>query len=73
MKLFLGGNYFTGTIPSEIGQLSNLTDLLLQENLFTGNLPSNLKTCLTGMTRLCFYDNQLTGVLPSECGCSIGL
>jgi hypothetical protein len=59
MKLSLGGNYFTGTIPSEIEQLSKWTDLILQENLFTEHLPPNLKACLTDMTRLCFHANQL--------------
>eukprot|EP00804_Cyclotella_cryptica_P000324 CCRYP_008660-RA/>CCRYP_008660-RA protein AED:0.08 eAED:0.13 QI:0/1/0.5/1/1/1/2/169/821 len=69
--LSLGVNNFTGIIPSEIGQLSNLTELLLQENRFTGHLPPGLKNCSTGMTRFCFNDNQLTGVLPTECGCDV--
>ncbi|KAL3795124.1 hypothetical protein HJC23_007352 [Cyclotella cryptica] len=69
--LSVGVNNFTGTIPSEIGQLSKLTELLLQENGFTGYLPPGLKNCSTGMTRFCFNDNQLTGVLPTECGCDV--
>ena len=34
------GNYMTGTLPSEIGMLTNLATLQLLHNFFTGTIPS---------------------------------
>ena len=57
----------TGSIPSEIGCLTNLTYLGLSENQLTGEIPSEIGN-LTNLERLWLYNNQLTGEIPSEIG-----
>ncbi|XP_061999249.1 receptor-like protein EIX2 [Rosa rugosa] len=37
-KLYLQGNRLTGRLPESIGQMSNLEDILLGENSFTGEI-----------------------------------
>ncbi|KAM5554710.1 hypothetical protein ABKV19_022894 [Rosa sericea] len=37
-KLYLQGNRLTGRLPESIGQMSNLEDILLGENSFTGDI-----------------------------------
>ena len=50
----------TGTIPSEIGNLTNLIFLDLDYNALTGSLPTELYS-LVGLTQLDLNDNRLTG------------
>lgn len=38
----MGSNRLTGTVPVEIGHLSNLDALILENNQLTGSLPSSL-------------------------------
>ncbi|KAJ0601784.1 putative protein kinase RLK-Pelle-LRR-XI-1 family [Helianthus annuus] len=55
--------YFEGSIPEQIGLLSNLTHLSLQGNRITGNLPVSL----TNLTHLKYFNlsrNNFTGNLP---------
>ena len=41
--LFLSGNQLTGSIPDiEVGQLSKLTELLLEDNKFTGTMAESI-------------------------------
>ena len=40
--LNLGGNELTGSIPSEIGNLTNLTRLILSGNQLTGEIPESI-------------------------------
>ena len=73
----LGG--LTGTIPPELGNLTNLTalDLTPYESFqdgqytklgsFTGPIPPELGN-LTNLERLRLEDNQLTGAIPAELG-----
>lgn len=49
-----------GTIPSEIGNLTNLIFLDLDYNFLTGSLPTELYT-LTSLTQLDLNDNRLSG------------
>ena len=52
-------------IPSEIGNLTNLTFINLFGNQLTGEIPSEIGN-LTNLTSLYLYDNQLTGEIPQE-------
>ena len=54
-----------GSIPSEIGNLTNLTELYLYFNQLTGSIPSEIVN-LTNLERLKLYNNQLTGVIPES-------
>ena len=47
----------SGTIPSEMGSLSNLIRLILRHNAFTGTLPPELGDAR--MKDLILYHNQL--------------
>ena len=57
----------TGEIPSELGDLSNLTKLWLYRNRLTGEIPSDLGR-LSNLTELWLENNQLTGEIPPELG-----
>ena len=60
--------YTTGsTIPSEIGELTQLAHLSLTSDALTGTIPSEIGL-LTQLTWLDFSDNSLTGTLPNEIG-----
>ena len=65
--LFLYNNQLTGSIPPEIGNLTNLTHLTIIETQLTGEIPSEIGN-LTNLTELYLYNNQLTGEIPSEIG-----
>ncbi len=65
--LDLARNNLTGTIPAELGSLSNLTELSLVYNSLTGAIPTELGN-LTNLTRLYLTGNQLTGVIPTTLG-----
>ena len=60
-------NQLTGTIPSQIGKLSNLTSLWMYSNQLTGSIPPELGN-LSSLTHLALSSNQLTGAIPSELG-----
>jgi len=56
-----------GSIASEIGLLSNLESITLENNELTGTLPSEFFS-LTKLTSALIYYNQLTGTISSEIG-----
>jgi len=58
-------NHLTGSIPPEIGNLTNLTYLNLGHNKLTGEIPSEIGN-LTNLTYLHLGGNELTGEIPSE-------
>jgi len=64
-NLNLSNSGLTGSIPPEIGCLSNLQKLELQNNQLTGSIPSEIGN-LTNLTRLWLYDNELTGEIPDS-------
>ena len=57
----------TGTIPAELGSLTNLTHLYLYRNQLSGKIPSELGS-LTNLLRLNLSGNQLSGEIPAELG-----
>jgi len=64
-KIDLSSNNLVGSIPSELGQLRTLEELVMHSNHFYGNLPKelvNLKTLKT----LKLSKNDLQGTLPTE-------
>ena len=70
-ELYLHNNQLTGSIPSEIGNLTNLTYLNLGNNQLTGSIPSEIGN-LTNLTSLIFSGNQLTvGIPESICDLNI--
>jgi hypothetical protein len=65
--LDLSNSGLTGSIPSEIGNLTNLGYLRLYNNQLTGEIPLEIGN-LSNLTYLNLGDNQLTGSIPSEIG-----
>ena len=65
--LSLRGNQLTGSIPSEIGNLTKLIYLVLRNNLLTGSIPQEIGN-LTDLSSLSLNINQLTGTIPTEIG-----
>ena len=55
-RLDLGSNQLTGTIPKEIGNLTNLRHLILQDNQLTGSIPVEIVD-LGNLTDLCLSFN----------------
>jgi Leucine-rich repeat (LRR) protein len=60
-------NNLTGSIPSKLGNLSNLQTLSLSSNSLTGSIPSELGN-LSNLGYLNLGSNSLTGSIPSELG-----
>ena len=58
-------NDLTGPIPKEIGDLTNLRDLYLNNNNFNGRIPKSIgKENLTDILILRLDNNQLIGEIP---------
>ena len=64
-SLSLNNNLLTGTIPIELGNLTNLTYLNFQNNSLSGAIPSELGN-LAKLTVLYLGFNSLSGSIPSE-------
>ncbi len=60
-------NQLSGSIPPELGNLSNLTTLYLSGNQLTGPIPPELGD-LSNLTTACLHSNQLTGPIPPDLG-----
>ncbi len=65
--LWLPRNNLTGTIPRELGNLTNLQELSLSENSLTGTIPPELGN-LTKLEGLHLSENSLTGTIPPKLG-----
>jgi hypothetical protein len=42
VNLYLGNNFLTGAIPSEIGECTNLMEVYLNDNLLNGTIPTTI-------------------------------
>ncbi|KAJ0967821.1 hypothetical protein J5N97_024738 [Dioscorea zingiberensis] len=62
----------TGTIPQSLANLSQLTQLYLENNMLQGPIPSNLGV-LASLKVLSLSGNKLQGELPSTLGLITGL
>ena len=67
LKLKLNGNGLTGPIPSELGNLTYLTELFLNSNGLVGPIPSGLGN-LTRLEHLFLNSNGLVAPIPPELG-----
>jgi Leucine-rich repeat (LRR) protein len=65
VALNLGGNSFSGTLPSAIGLFRELDALFLHFNNFGGTIPSSF-VALTKLKALYLNSNQLRGTLPGQ-------
>ncbi len=54
-----------GSIPTEISNLTNLTELGLENNQLTGGIPPGIEN-LTNLIKLWLSSNQLTGEIPEN-------
>jgi Leucine-rich repeat (LRR) protein len=66
-QISLSNNQLTGSIPTELGNLSNLTFLDLSSNQITGSIPKELDN-LNNLQKLDLSENQLTSSIPRELG-----
>ena len=66
-RLDRSGNGLRGSIPPEVGELTNLVELIFSGNQLSGSLPPEVGK-LTNLTYLDLYDNQLSGSIPPELG-----
>ena len=57
----------SGEVPTELGNLSNLTELRLRSNELSGTIPRDLGN-LSNLMVLGLWDNQLSGTVPTQLG-----
>ncbi len=66
-SLALGTNLLSGSIPAELGDLTNLKYLALNNNSLSGSIPAELGD-LTNLRELYLRENNLTGSIPAALG-----
>ncbi|KAE8677095.1 putative LRR receptor-like serine/threonine-protein kinase [Hibiscus syriacus] len=62
--LDFSGNFFTGLLPVEIGNLFNLQELRVANNSLNGSVPNQLVQC-SSLKVVDFEGNQFSGKLPA--------
>lgn len=55
----------TGSIPTQVKNLSSLASLSISECNLQGSIPSEVEM-MTSLQQMWLYDNQLTGTIPAE-------
>lgn len=66
-KLELGFNNLSGSIPAELGNLTNLQELNLSLNGLSGSIPPELGN-LSNLQELDLSENELSCIIPPELG-----
>jgi hypothetical protein len=66
-QLALNSNELNGSIPAELGNLSNLNYLGLGDNQLSGPIPATFGN-LTSLVGTHLFNNQLSGPIPPELG-----
>ncbi|BAB10966.1 receptor protein kinase-like protein [Arabidopsis thaliana] len=64
-ELLLSGNQLTGSLPQELGSLSNLLILQIDYNEISGKLPTSLAN-LKKLKHFHMNNNSITGQIPPE-------
>jgi parallel beta-helix repeat protein len=64
-ELFLEENNFTGSIPPQLGTLSDLKNVRLNDNQLSGNIPATLAN-LAKLFIINLGSNNLSGPVPAE-------
>lgn len=64
VALWLDSNQITGTIPTEIGLLTELASVSMTNATLSGTIPTEMGN-LTNLRRLWLYNNELTGTIPA--------
>ena len=72
IRIALPDRGLSGTIPGELGNLSNLRRLYLDDNQLSGEIPGELGN-LSNLEWMNLWLNQLTGTIPPELGSLSGL
>lgn len=67
ISLSMSSNNVVGTIPVQLGNLTNLQWLSLQNNQLSGGIPTEISN-LTNLRSLNLTNNQLSGSIPVELG-----
>ncbi len=67
VRLLLSGQGLGGTLPAELGDLTDLEVLWLHDNNLTGSMPPELGH-LVNLQSLLLANNGLTGPIPAELG-----
>ncbi|KAJ4787261.1 Leucine-rich receptor-like protein kinase family protein [Rhynchospora pubera] len=65
--LYLEKNSLTGTLPSCLWNLPNLSEIYLSSNNFNGVIPQEIGMCQS-LVELSLWGNQLTGSIPDSVG-----
>jgi Leucine-rich repeat (LRR) protein len=61
----LDSNEIVGSIPTEIGLLTELASISITNSTLSGPIPTEMGN-LSELRRLWLYDNQLSGIIPSQ-------
>ncbi|KAI9083481.1 hypothetical protein K1719_034423 [Acacia pycnantha] len=67
VTLSLAGNRITGSIPTQLGEIATMKDLVLEDNQFGGPLPHSLGN-LSNLRRIRLSANNFTGTIPETYG-----
>ncbi|KZV14358.1 hypothetical protein F511_43558 [Dorcoceras hygrometricum] len=66
--LGVGDNFFVGSIPSSIFNISSLQYINISQCNLTGPFPSGMCSPLSQLERVYFHKNEIVGQLPESIG-----